>query len=376
MTQKLCSNDSSLSDWIDTLLLTIIIILALGPTSIGTMMALRLPELNTIPPVTIILGVLNIIPPLSSIYCLQVGKNKKLGLNPMYIILLIIINLIVINFIMAFVQVSVNAMNLNLAKIFTSELLEMQTSPKTENKPFRLHEVQQHMDCCGFHTALDYCYPESVEYFSESQRSTKVAQEAFDDMLRATKDHQFMLNRYNQCRPTYQPCDQFTVSSGCKIEIITYVENMKNSVCVFVVFIAAIWFLILLKVHLLTWCLKKFGYTSESRSSGNSDSQSRSTEQTKMEGEFDANNKNNNNNKSDRHVYRRNRNSSGEERRNGNRNLAMGEEIKTKIYRPPANNIIFGTKDTHDRVGEYVRSHRRDETNSLIQSTSSKSAYV
>lgn len=162
---------------------------------------------------------------------------------------------------------------------------------------------------------------------------------------------------YNQCRPTYQPCDQFTVSSGCKIEIITYVENMKNSVCVFVVFIAAIWFLILLKVHLLTWCLKKFGYTSESRCSGNSDSQSRSTEQTKMEGEFDANNKNNNNNKSDRHVYRRNRNSSGEERRNGNRNLAMGEEIKTKIYRPPANNIIFGTKDTHDRVGEYVRSH-------------------
>ena len=32
---------------IDTLLLTMIIILALGPTTIGTLMAIQLPELNT-----------------------------------------------------------------------------------------------------------------------------------------------------------------------------------------------------------------------------------------------------------------------------------------------------------------------------------------
>ena len=56
-------------------------------------------------------------------------------------------------------------MKFKLAKVFTSELLNMQNNPydppAIDGNPqvaqvFRVHQLQRQMNCCGFHTALDY----------------------------------------------------------------------------------------------------------------------------------------------------------------------------------------------------------------------------
>lgn len=128
-------------------------------------------------------------------------------------------------------SISIAKMNTQLAVIFTNELSKANTFySKAQFNNFRINKIQESLTCCGFHTALDYCYPESVKYFDENlrrygERDTRIAAEAFDDMLRAMKDQEFLLSKYDQCTsfnssPKY--CMNSGIVKGCKIELSNY----------------------------------------------------------------------------------------------------------------------------------------------------------
>lgn len=151
--------------------------------------------------------------------------------------------------------ISLGKMNTQLAVIFTQELSKINDLySRSQFNNFRITKIQKNLNCCGFHTALDYCYPESVKYFDENlsrygQKDIKIAAEAFDDMLRATKDQQFLLDKYHSCTnfnisPQY--CQNDSIIKGCKIELKNYMHGKCSLVTIILICLIVLWFIVLL----------------------------------------------------------------------------------------------------------------------------------